>query len=256
MSREDSTLAPGENPVEVASLGNPKPRPGPSKHEACPHCGNVAVLEKSISLKFVCGVCGKARVPIDDPTVVRRFDERDALARATTARNASRVWTAISATSGAFAIVSMLFLALAVAFASPPLIATVAALLAALTPLGFAVFGRTRATSHAAALGPALEEGWAAAARDVVEARGDVSAEALAKLMRVDGTWAERVHASLGAQPGVRARVRDEDAALSFEADRPKVRVKADEAQAPTTEEENATDEATEAPAEAKRERA
>lgn len=226
MSREDSTLAPGGNPVEPPTLGNPAPRPGPSAHERCPHCGNVAVLERSTSLKFVCGVCGKARVPIDDPKLERRFDERDALARATTARNASRAWAAVSATSGAFSIVSMMFLALAVAFASPPLLATVVAALAALTPLVFAVWGRRRGVAHQAALAPALEEGWAAAAREVVEARGDVSAEALAKLLRVDGAWAERVHASLGAQPGVRARVRDDDAALSFESASPRLRVK------------------------------
>ncbi len=246
MSREDSTLAEGSDPVEVRSLGNPAPRPGPSPHERCPHCGNTAVLERSTSLKFVCGVCGKARVPIDDPKLERRFDEREALARATTARNASRVWTAISATSGAFSLVSMMFLALAVAFAKPPLLAAALAALAALTPLAFAVWGRRRGLVHQAALAPALEEGWAAAAREVVEARGDVSAEALAKLLRVDGAWAERVHVSLGAQPGVRARVRDDDAALSFESDAPKLRVKTDDPDA----------EPTEAAAEAKRERA
>lgn len=251
MSREDSTLAPGGNPVEPPALGNPAPRPGPSPHERCPHCGNVAVIERSTSLKFVCGVCGKARVPIDDPTLERRFGERDALARATTARNASRVWAAISATSGAFSIVSLLFLALAVAFASPPLLATIVAALAALTPLAFAIWGRGRAREHEAALAPALEEGWAAAASEVVEARGDVSAEALAKLLRVEGAWAERVHASLGAQPGVRARVREDDAALSFEADSPKLRVKPD-----AVSDEPVADEPAAEVAEAKRERA
>lgn len=250
MSKEDSTLAPGESPAEIPSYGNPKPKRGPAQHESCPHCDNIAVIERSDTLKFVCGVCGKARVPIDDPAVERRFDEKDALARATTARNAARVWTAISATSGTFALISLMFWGLAVAFASPPLVATVVALIAALFPLGFAISGRMRVKRHADALAPALEEGWAAAARDLVQARGDVSADDLAKVMRVDGAWAERVHAALGAQTGVRARVRDEDAALSFEADRPKVRVKSDAAT-----EEDASAASDEAVAEAKKER-
>ncbi|MCC6649163.1 MAG: hypothetical protein IT374_26790 [Polyangiaceae bacterium] len=250
MSRDDSTLAPGDDPVAPPALGNPAARPGPAAHERCPHCGTTAVLERSSSLRFVCGVCGKARVPIDDPKLERSFDERDALARATTARNAARVWMAISATSGAFSIVSLMFLALAVAFASPPLLASLLALLAAVTPLAFALWGRGRARAHEAAVGPALEEGWAAAAREIVEERGDVSADELARLLRVDGAWAERVHASLGAQHGVRARVREEDAALSFEADAKKLRVKSAVGDA-----EAAADEASAAPEE-ERERA
>lgn len=243
MSDDDSTRAPGGDELAYPLQGNPKPRPGPSAHERCPHCGTIAVLEPSNTLRWVCGVCGRARVPIDDATIERRYAEKDALLRATTARNASRAWSVTAAAASVFAAFSFLFLALTVWAASPPMVATLLAVMAALTPVVLAAYAFQRAKATRAGIEPALEEGWATAARDAAEGRGSIDPDELATLLRIDTAFAERLLANLSTLGAVRARIDDEGSALSFQADAPRARVGKKTKKKPVAEEEALADE-------------
>lgn len=210
MSEESSTRA-----KEPAATAVPLPRRGPLAHEACPFCGVVAVIEPSAALRFACGVCGKARVPIDDPALRRAFPEKEALLRASGAHGAAVAWSVASIASAGFALVSLSFLALAALAAHPGLALVVVAALAASAPLLFAAWGYRAASRHRARVAPALDEAWSQAAREAVEGRDTIHAAELAKLMRVSEGEAEQLLIMLSTDGHVRSRVVDADLEFS-----------------------------------------
>jgi hypothetical protein len=179
----------------------------------------VTFIERASSLRFVCGICGKARVPIDDPSIKRTGAGVDALARATAARNAALSWTVAGTVLGAFSVLSFIVLATVLTFIVPGLVATLAAIAAAATPMAFAIAGFLRATKKRAEVAPALEEGWAEVAAELVQAlhaQGrEVSIESIAKLTRTSTDQAEHLLAQLSAKGLVRSRV--DDSGLHFE---------------------------------------
>lgn len=230
MSDERSTHGPGTDPSPAPALGLPKPKEGPRSHERCPHCGTVAVIERSSSLRWVCGVCGKARAPIDDAAIDRRFEEKDALAEATHLRNVARTWLAMSWAGFGFGALSLLFVTLATLVAKPGGVATVLAYLVALTPAALGLFARKTGTEREKKVPVLLEQGFAAAAHDVVRAKGKGTAREVAEVMRVDEAFADRLLARLSVEKDLRTRVSDEDAQLTFDAGAgEKVRVRADD---------------------------
>lgn len=228
MSDERSTHGPGTDPSPAPALGLPKGKEGPRSHERCPHCGTVAVLEKSTSLRWVCGVCGKARAPIDDAGIERRFEEKDALAEATHLRNVARTWLAMSWAGFGFGALSLLFVTLATLVAKPGGVATVLAYLVALTPALLGAFARKTGTEREKKVPALLEQGFAAAAHDVVRAKGKGTARDVSELMRIDEAFADRLLARLSVEKDLRTRVSDEDAQLTFESSPAKVRVRED----------------------------
>ena len=222
MSEEDSTRA-----KDAGVSAVPAGARLPVAHEKCPHCGTIAVIEPSSTLRMVCGVCGKARVPIDDPKVVRTFAEKDALVRASTARNAAVAWTGASVAAGSFGVVSLLFLVIAAAAASPGVALVLLAALAASVPLLFAAWGMRSAAAHRKAVGPAVDEAWALAARDVVAGRSRIVPKDLAQVMRLPEAEAERLLIVLSTDGVVRSRVLDAGE-LEFEPSTPVARTEAE----------------------------
>ena len=105
------------------------------------------------------------------------------------------------------------------------MVATLLAVMAALTPVVLAAYAFQRAKATRAGIEPALEEGWATAARDAAEGRGSIDPDELATLLRIDTAFAERLLANLSTLGAVRARIDDEGSALSFQADAPRARV-------------------------------
>ncbi len=242
MSEEHSTLGPGAKDGLAPALGLPKGKPGPAPHERCPHCGTVAVLEKSSSLRWVCGVCGKARAPIDDAAIERRFEETEPLAEATRLRNASRTWLAMSWAGFVFGALSLFFVSLATWAAKPSLVPAVVAYVVALLPVLLGLYARRTGAERGRAVPAQLEQGFAAAAHDVVRAKGKGTAAEIAKVMRLDEAYADRLLARLSVEKDLRTRVSDEDAQLTFDASDERVRVRGgdDEAELAAAEDDEA----------------
>jgi hypothetical protein len=170
------------------------------EHQRCPHCHAIADVERSAEARFVCSICGGVRIPIDDPKVTRSSEQLELLRRATAARSSRTVWLLIALVVAAFGVFSALVLWLAVTFAHPPEVATAAAIAAVLVPFGFALFSFRRSRASAAALHPALDKAWEAAALDLARSRGELDAGELAKRMRISETEAERLLARLAAE--------------------------------------------------------
>lgn len=197
---------------EAPSYGNPAPAAGPRPDERCPHCGAVTIIERSSSLEHVCGVCGKARVPVDDASIKRSFAEARPLAEATTAQRAASVWRLVAIAGFVITALSLLLFALVAAIASPPLLGWALGLVASLAPSVLAAIALSRGKASAAKVGPLIDEGWVLATRDVVEARGKVTASELSTLMRVSPERAE--HLLLALTVLVEGSRRERDAAL------------------------------------------
>lgn len=190
---------------------------GPRPHERCPHCGASAVIEPSTALRFRCGVCGKARVPIDDASVVRSNEERGALANASRARSAAVAWKVGSVALTGMALVSMLVLALVLAATSPPPIATLAGAIAALVPLAVALLANYRAKQRSREIGPALDSAWQAATLDVLRSKPSLTADELAMLTRSTSAEAEQILITLSTDDLASSQV-TEDGTLTFSA--------------------------------------
>lgn len=182
-------------PVAPATLG---------PHSKCPHCGSIGIIEPSDALLFRCGICGKARVPVDrpgQPELAREQSEVPALVRASAAYNASLAWGAGSAVAAGFSLLSLLALALTLSATSPGLFAGLFGLVIALMPALLAVHGVRQVRRLRPQIEPALEEAWVTAAREVVEAVGSVDERQLAKMLRVTPERAEHLLVNLSAFP-------------------------------------------------------
>lgn len=198
----DEAAAPAEReappePMAIPSLGAPPAPKVPGKHERCPHCGAITFLERSSRLRYKCGVCGKARVPVDDPKIARSHEEKDALERASTARNAHAAWSAVAGVAGAISAVSLALLLLTVLAFSPGFFLASFGFLGALVPLALAAFGVVRARKRHAEIAPALLEAWQSVAADVVDARTELTSTQLAKVLRTTPEHAETLLAYL-----------------------------------------------------------
>lgn len=221
MSEENATPAASASPSSDA-LTN-------ARHEKCPHCGNTTLIEPSQALLFRCGVCGKARVPVELEGFKRSDEEIPILARASANHTAALAWVAGSAVLGAFALIGLGALGLVMSALNPGLVPMLFGLLICLLPAGLAGYGLRRAAQLRALVEPALEDGWLRVTREVTEAKGSISDVQLAKILRVDRTRAEQLLAQLSATSTIRHRI-EEPAPLTFEA--PKLRVKDTEADA------------------------
>ncbi|MFO0661643.1 MAG: hypothetical protein U0165_17690 [Polyangiaceae bacterium] len=220
-SRPESSIIPAPEPTAAMYPSGTAPAPaGPAlPHERCPHCGSVTFIERSSSLRQVCGICGKARVPIDDPSIKRSDAGVSALARASAARNTALLWTVAGSVLAGFSVLSFVVLAVVLSYIAPGIVATLAAIAASGVPMAIAVAGFFKATRKRAEIAPALEEGWTEVAAELVKglhSQGrEVSIETLAKLTRSTNEQAEHLLASLSARGLVRSRV--DDSGLRFE---------------------------------------
>lgn len=196
--------------------------PAAANYEKCPHCGNTTLIEPSSSLRFQCGICGKARVPVDLPDFERSDGEIPALARASAHHTAAMAWTAGSTVLGAFSAVSLAVLGLVLSALNPGAMMLAVGLIFSLLPAGLAVHGVRRAKALRSQVGPALDEGWLSVTREVLESQGTIDDKKLAKTLRVAPELAEHLLAQLSAGGVARHRL-DDPEKLSFEA--PRVRV-------------------------------
>ncbi|MCS6899324.1 MAG: hypothetical protein RMJ98_06535 [Myxococcales bacterium] len=217
-----------ENPPPSPTPLVPAPRPAAVRYETCPHCGNSTLLEPSPAFGFRCGVCGKARVPINLPGFERSNAEIPALARASACHTAALAWTTGSVVLGAFSLVGLGSLALVLTVLNPGLIPVLFGLLITLIPAGLAVHGFRRAARLRAQVAPALEEGWLRVVREISDAQGSISDVRLAEILQIDRERAAQLLAQLAATSEVRHRL--DEAPLTFESPRLRVESPANEA--------------------------
>lgn len=227
-----------DSPAEATSSAPDKL--ATERYEKCPHCGNSTLIEPSKALVFRCGVCGKARVPVELSGFKRSEEEIPLLARASASHTASLAWSAGSAVLGGFSLISLAALGLVLSALNPGMVPLLFGLLIALLPGGLAAYGVRRAAQLKTQVAPALEEGWLRVAREVVDAEGAVTDAQLAKILHVDRERAEQLLTQLSATSAIRHRLED-PAPLSFES--PKLRVevpstKEVQKEAPSTKEE------------------
>ena len=176
----------------------------------CPHCGTVADIEESSSLRQRCRVCGGPRVAIDDAAVVRSGRERGALRRAKQEHARAVAWRVGAAVVGAFGLLSLLVMLLVLAFATPGALGSAIGIAVAVSPLLLALYGLRRGARAVASRDRELDAAWALAASDVMRDRGrEIDARELARLMRLSEDQAEQLLARLSVEDFVRARVSD-----------------------------------------------
>lgn len=178
--------------------------------DTCPLCGATAGCSLDPEFRYRCDVCGGPRVPLHAPRKRRGAKELAALKRAETARKsrAKSRGGAIAAGLSAIGIIGMLGLAgivslvagwnlglwifLAGLFTVGPLAALTAWL-------------ARRASERSKEIPIAIDEAWMAAATDVVEQSSTpVTAESLAKALRIEEAQAEELLALLEASDLVR----------------------------------------------------
>jgi hypothetical protein len=195
--------------VSGPPAGVPAALPGPGAHETCPFCGSSALIVPSRRLRFVCAVCGHARVPIDDPAVERRGREAEALNEATRAERASQLWRGfgilVAFLGAATALVFVSFLILV----HPPLATAVLSGAIALAPNALAAWALHRSRTVGERVNPALERGWDAAAADLVARRPTLTEADLASSLRLSTAQAEAMLARLSAAGVVDSRLTD-----------------------------------------------
>ncbi|HEY3254723.1 MAG TPA: hypothetical protein VGJ91_12275, partial [Polyangiaceae bacterium] len=151
----------------------------------CPLCQAVSDVEPSQPPYQRCRSCGGPRIP---PSASPISEAEAALLRS--ARSEQLRAGAFRAGSGfalASAGVSLLVTLVVFLVTSPAPFAKAAALLASLVPVALAFFAQRSARDHARKFEAALQQAWLLAASRLVKAHaGQLSAPALAELLRVD----------------------------------------------------------------------
>ena len=178
----------------------------------CPHCGAVAHVEPSASLRWRCAVCGGPLVPTEGD-IVRSDGELPHLVRSHRARAMALGWLAASFVLGSIAAMAA-GVALLVGLASP----LAAGLLGvvALVAASFAVVSFRRSRRCRAEAREQLDHAWDRVAGEVLSSRTvDTTAAELARIMSTKEEHAEGLLSRLSAHGRARVDVRD-DAELAY----------------------------------------
>ena len=169
----------------------------------CPLCQALSDVETNSVLNLRCRTCGGPRLaphesaPSDAEVSLLRSARSEQLRAA-----AFRVGAGFAVASGVLSLIVTGVVLIAIA---PPAFAQLAASLASLVPFGLGFFAFRRAASHRRQLHSALQQAWLLAASRLVRHHdGQLSAEDLAKELRVDESRAELLLAELSVQDFVR----------------------------------------------------
>lgn len=183
--------------VPRAKAGAPCPDCGSSRAQFCPFCLVETDTAPSPAYRFVCTVCGHARVPLDDPAVVRSFAEKSAIERAHRARRLRILWQLLGATCAGFGLLTLVMAALVTAlFGKSLFILGSAASFVALTIGLFFVF-RGRARRSERLFHDALESAWLEVASEHAKVHRTADPAALAEAMHIDDELAITLTAKL-----------------------------------------------------------
>jgi hypothetical protein len=173
----------------------------------CPLCQALSDVEENSVLHYRCRACGGPRIP---PSAGPPSERETALLKAARAEQlragAFRAGSAFAFASG---LLSLLVTNVVLLATSPAPFARAFALFASVVPLLLALLALRRAAQHKKRLEQALEQAWLlAAGRAAALAGGEVSAQSLAKTLRIDEVRAELLLAELSVQDFVEPHVR------------------------------------------------
>jgi Flp pilus assembly protein TadB len=178
----------------------------------CPHCGAVAHVEPSASLRWRCAVCGGPLVPTEGD-IARSDGELPHLVRSHRARAMALGWLAAFLVLGSIAAMAV-GVALLVWFASHVAAAVLGVV--ALVASTLAVASLRRSRRQRAEAREQLDHAWDRVAGEVLGSRrGDTTAADLARIMSTKEEHAEGLLSRLSAHGGARVDVRD-DAELAY----------------------------------------
>ncbi len=143
--------------------------------------------------------CGGPRIPPSDSPITEAEVALLRSARSEQLRaGAFRAGSGFALASGGISLLVTLVVFLVT---TPPPLAKFAALLASLVPFALSFFALRRARSHARGFDAALQQAWLLAASRLVAAHGgQLSAQKLAQLLRVDEARAELLLAEVNVQ--------------------------------------------------------
>lgn len=167
----------------------------------CPHCHAIADLEPSKRLRFLCKVCGKPRVPNEDPSMEHiGHPEIEALRSAGSHASAATAWLVSAIVAACLAVFSSLALALVITLAANALLGA-AALGTAAIPLAFALLAAQKSRSRRSSSARFLEQAWGQVALECARLRqGAIDARTFSLMTRITPAEAEQILARVSAQ--------------------------------------------------------
>lgn len=169
-------------------------------HRRCYGCGARAEVIQRDGL-FVCAACGRPRVPMEGPGIVRSGRERAPLARIGQLKHDANVSRFVSIVGFVVAFFVLMFGAAFVSFL-PIFGYAIMAIAGIVTAAG--LYGMGRAKSKLKEGRIAMEEAISLVAHDVIRSRGTISAQQLAEQMGLPLDLAERTLDRLPANPQLR----------------------------------------------------
>ncbi len=159
----------------------------------CPHCQAIAEIAPSSTLRYVCRICGRPRVPMDGFTLASSSAETEALGRAGRASDAATFWrvAAIVVGGSGIAVLGLLGIVAMVIGAGAWLAILAIPTVLLSTVLPWAALRKSRARRTQA--NQALESGWSQAALELARQWGGIDARSLARATRIPEAEAERL---------------------------------------------------------------
>lgn len=167
----------------------------------CPHCRIEVDLVRSKALGFACAICGRAGIPLDDPSITRTYGELPFLERANRFRITRLVWRGAAWAAAGLSVFMLLVAALVVLVFEPDTPVVVLSALTFLAPLAISLFSFRRARKTDAALLDAIDEARRTVALEAARAHGDFDPDRLARLLRLDANAARELASSMLADP-------------------------------------------------------
>ena len=168
----------------------------------CDGCGARAEVVHKGGMVYVCAACGRPRVPMERPGIVRSGRERPALLRAGDYRRDAALSKVVGVTGGSIAALLVLGALLMLAFGLK---------LVFLFLLGLSIFvaamgalGLRNATKSQKLADAAMRDALTSVAMDVLRARGPTTAPELAAQLGITEEVADKVLMQLPAQAQLR----------------------------------------------------
>jgi hypothetical protein len=171
----------------------------------CPHCTAIADVQPHPTLGFVCRVCGGPRIAIDARFAVPSQSTTTALVAAGREQTKHLMFSAAGFLLGGMGALGLLIASVVVLAASPGLVPSLAAFLAASVPFVAGLLALRRAAQARAQRSEALHSARVAALGDVQAVTGPLDATRAAEILRLDPEQAEL----LLAERSVLALLRD-----------------------------------------------
>ena len=171
----------------------------------CPHCTAIADVQPHPTLGFACRVCGGPRIAMGARFVVPSHATKTALVAAGREQTKHLVFSAAGFLLSGMGTLGLVIASIAVFAASPGLVPSLAAFLAASVPFAVGLLALRRAAQARTQRGEALHAARVAALGDVQAVTGPLDATRAADVLRLDPEQAEL----LLAERSVLALLRD-----------------------------------------------